>query len=56
MIVAASRWMAVSPVLLATSSPPTAGARQDSAASATTIWMKRRRGRPIENGDEQPPQ
>ena len=41
MIVAASRWMAISPILLETSSPAIAGATQDSAVSATAIWMKR---------------
>jgi hypothetical protein len=45
MIVAASRSMAMSPILLGTSSPAAAGARQDSAVSATAIWMKRRRGK-----------
>ena len=45
MIVAASRWIAISPSLLATSSPAAAGARQDSAVTATAVWMKRRRGR-----------
>jgi hypothetical protein len=42
MIVAASRWMAISPTLLETSSPAAAGARQDSAVSVTAIWMNRR--------------
>jgi hypothetical protein len=35
MIVAASRWIAISPILLEASSPATAGAKQDNAAKAT---------------------
>ncbi len=45
MIVAASRWIAISPILLEMSSPATAGARQDSAVSVTAVSMNRRRGR-----------
>ena len=37
MIAAASRWMAMGPILLETSSPAPAGAKHDSAVSATAI-------------------